>query len=159
MELIMNQWDWYVAGPLLGLFVPLLLIIGNKLLGISSSFEHMCTVLLPRSRKIINRYDSQKNGWKFYFVIGVFLGGFVANFLLSDNMMQFLPENYYSTAGFLKLFLGGILIGFGTRYADGCTSGHTITGLALLNPASLVATLTFFISGLAFTFISVYLIS
>jgi len=107
----------------------------------------------------MSRYDHQKNSWKFYFVIGIFLGGFLANFMLSARTMHFLPEEYYSLTGYLKLFLGGILIGFGTRYADGCTAGHTITGLALLNPASLAATVTFFISGLLFTFISVYLIT
>ncbi len=159
MEFIMNRWEWYIAGPLLGLFVPLLLITSNKLLGISSSFEHMCTVIIPGSKNILKRYDSRKHGWKFYFVIGIFFGGFLANFLLSDSATHFLPDNYYTLAGYLKLFLGGILIGFGTRYADGCTSGHTITGLSLLNPASLVATVTFFISGMIFTFISVYLIT
>ena len=157
MEAIMNRWDWYIAGPLLGLFVPLLMVTANKLLGISSVFEHICAVVVPGSRKVLSRYDRQKNGWKFWFVAGILIGGFLGNFPLSTGAVQFLPAGYYSLTGFIKLFTGGLLIGFGTRYANGCTSGHTITGLALLNPASLAATAAFFVSGLLFTFIAVYL--
>ena len=157
MEIIRGHWAWYVAGPLLGLFVPFLLIYGNKLLGISSSFEHLCLIILPRSEKLREKYDKNKNGWKFYFVIGILLGALISQFLLSGEPVSFLPAAYYNPAGFLKLFFGGLLIGFGTRYANGCTSGHTITGLSLLNPASLAATVTFFVSGMAFTLISVYL--
>lgn len=154
MENASSVWNWYVAGPLIGLFVPALLLAGNKLFGISSSFEHICHISFPRKWSQVLAYNAGKNGWKFYFVIGILIGGFISANFLSDSPPELLPEKYYSLAGMIKLFIGGILVGFGTRYGNGCTSGHAITGLSLLNPASLKATLSFFIGGLIYTFLA-----
>ena len=149
--------EWYIAGPLIGLFVPLLLIIGNKLFGISSSFMHVCSIIIPKGKAAFLKYDSLKNNWKFYFVIGIFIGTFISVQFLSAGNKKFLPDEYYATAGFFKLFIGGLLVGFGTRYTNGCTSGHAITGISLLNVASLKSTMAFFIGGLVYTFAAVYL--
>jgi len=149
--------QWYIAGPLIGLFVPLMLIIGNKLFGISSSFMHVCSIILPKGKAGFLKYDREKNGWKFYFVFGIFLGAIISVQFLSAGDKQFLPDEYYNAAGFLKLFVGGLLVGFGTRYANGCTSGHAITGISLLNLASLKSTIAFFVGGLVYTFAAVYL--
>ena len=154
MESFLSTWEWYIAGPLLGLFVPLLLIIGNKQFGISSSFEHMCYVIMPGAKKVFKQYSPTSNAWKLFFVIGIAIGAYLATAFLSLDKLVFLPESYYSVNGMLKLFAGGILIGFGTRYANGCTAGHSIFGLSILNSGSLKATLAFFGGGLLFTFLS-----
>ncbi|KAA3614672.1 MAG: YeeE/YedE family protein [Calditrichaeota bacterium] len=153
MNSFFDTWEWYIAGPLLGIFVPLLLIIGNKQFGISSSFEHMCYVMIPGSKKHFKEYSPGSNAWKLFFVIGIAIGGYLATTFFSSTDLTFLPETYYSTTGVIKLFIGGLLIGFGTRYANGCTAGHSIFGLSILNGGSLKATLAFFGGGLLFTFI------
>jgi uncharacterized membrane protein YedE/YeeE len=81
-------------------------------------------------------------------VVGVILGAFVGAQFLSAEPVSFLPETYYSWPGLMLLAVGGFLVGFGTRYASGCTSGHTIMGLSNLHWPSLVATISFFIGGL-----------
>ena len=151
----MDFMPWYSAGPLIGLFVPLLLIIGNKQLGISSSFDYICSVISTESGRVFKKYDFKNNSWKFYFVIGIVFGAFISNGILQNNKVSFLPEKYYSFEGILLLFFGGILVGFGTRYANGCTSGHAIMGISLLKKSSMLSTLSFFISGLIFTYMVV----
>jgi hypothetical protein len=153
MENIFESWNWYVAGPLIGLFVPLLLWTGNKAFGISSSFTHICYLLLPEKKKQILNYDYKTNAWKFLFVLGIAAGAYISVNFLSAEKTAFLPQNYYTLSGMIKLFTGGLLVGFGTRYANGCTSGHAITGLSLLQSSSLKATLSFFAGGLIYTFI------
>lgn len=154
MEGLFGTWNWYIAGPLIGLFVPLLLLFGNKLFGISSSFEHLCSIALPEIKAKVLDYNAIKNGWKFYFVVGIVLGGFISANFLSDTDLALLPQDYYSLGGYIKLFIGGLLVGFGTRYANGCTSGHAITGISLLNPASIKATIMFFVGGLIYTWVT-----
>lgn len=159
MEMIFETWPWYVAGPLIGLFVPLLLIVGNKIFGISSSFEHLCMIILPKSRTDLIGFNYENNKWKLYFVIGIGIGALIAVNFLYETEPVFLPEKYYSVFGMVQLFIGGLLVGFGTRYADGCTSGHAITGLSLLNLGSLKSTISFFAGGLIYTFISYFIFS
>jgi len=152
MNWIFEPWNWYIAGPLIGLFVPALLIVVNKNLGISSSFEHLCMVLLPKNRHEIFNFNFTESGWKIYFVIGIMIGSYIATQFLSAAAVRFLPDHYYSWTGYLTLFAGGILVGFGTRYANGCTSGHSIFGLSILQSSSLKATIAFFVGGLIYTF-------
>jgi uncharacterized protein len=151
MESILNTWPWYITGPLIGLFVPFLLIVSNKLLGISSSFQHICSVILNTKEFASSGYNSSSNGWKFLFVIGIALGGLIAKLFLTNQEISFLPEQYYSLKGLIFLFAGGFLIGFGTRYANGCTSGHSISGISTFQLPSLIATISFFIGGLIYT--------
>ena len=149
MESITQPWPWYIAGPLLGLSVPLLLLLAGKTLGISSSFRHMCTIAAPKSKLDYLRTNNwRKESWSLVFVGGILLGGLVATRFLSTGPVALLPEHYYSAGGIALLFIGGILVGFGTRYADGCTSGHTIMGLSNLKWPSLVASVSFFAGGL-----------
>ena len=155
MNYILQHWDWYVAGPLIGLFVPLLLLIGNKSFGVSSSFDYICSVIAPAGQKKYFRSISGENAWKVYFVMGIAIGAFIGAFFLSAETVQFLPQKYYTIKGFITLFIGGILVGFGTRYANGCTSGHAITGISLLNAGSIKSTISFFIGGLIYTLITV----
>ncbi len=153
MEFLKGLWEWYIVGPIIGLFVPLFLLFGSKMFGISSSFDYICSFILPDKKGNELKQFVENNRWKFFFVIGIAIGAWVSNFILSDEPTKFLPQNYYSFLGFLQLFLGGLLVGFGTRYANGCTSGHSITGISTLQKSSLIATIFFFIGGLIMTFI------
>ena len=153
---ILEPWPWYVTGPLIGLTVPLMLWLTGRSLGISGSLRTVGAMCTPNSRLPYlnrNKYDWREKFWKVVFVAGVVIGGFVGNYLLSSQPVTFLPTEFASTGGMMILFAGGILIGFGTRYANGCTSGHTIMGLSQLNWVSLVATVFFFVGGLISTWL------
>lgn len=178
IEWISQPWPWYVAGPLIGLFVPVLLYFGNKPFGLSSSFRHLCAAIFPMNIEYL-KYDWKKDIWNVFFLVGCVAGGYIGTFLIgnpdkidlsaesisdlkalnivgiSGNVPTqiFNWENLFTFQGFVFIILGGFLIGFGTRYADGCTSGHAISGLANLQPASLIAVIGFFIGGLAVTHI------
>jgi|SRR5690606_20375298 uncharacterized membrane protein YedE/YeeE len=172
VELLKQPWPWYIAGPLIGLTVPALLILGNKSFGISSSLRHICAACVPAKIPFF-RYDWKKEAWNLFFVFGIFLGGILATVLLANpqpievnpaladelvgygitNYNSLIPEdvmNWHSLLtprGFLLIVVGGFLVGFGTRYAGGCTSGHAIMGLSNLQWPSLVATICFMIGG------------
>ncbi len=177
-ELLLNPMPWYIAGPLIGLTVPLLLIVGNKTFGISSSFQHMCAAVMPKKFPYFN-YDWWKDGkWHLQLSVGIVLGGVLAALFIPENyaidlsadtiaalkgmgltnMSGFVPveiftwSNLASVPGMLMMVVGGFLIGFGTRYAGGCTSGHAITGLATLQKASLIAVIGFFVGGIISTY-------
>lgn len=156
MNAILQPWPWYVAGPLIGLTVPLLLFLSGKSLGISSSFRHYCSILLPKSAlAYIRDNDWRAESWNLLFVVGIIVGAFIAANFLSASRPIFLPTDYYSTGGLAKLLIGGIFVGFGTRYANGCTSGHTIMGLSNLQWPSLVASIGFFAGGLIMTALAI----
>lgn len=172
LEIIKQPWPWYVAGPLIGLTVPLLLILGNKSFGISSSLRHICAACLPANIPFF-KYNWRKEAWNLFFVLGIFLGGVIAsNFLLNPHPVEVNPKlaaelvgygitNYdhlvpqdimnwqslFTLKGLLIMVLGGFLVGFGTRYAGGCTSGHSIMGLSTLQWPSLIATICFMVGG------------
>ncbi len=172
LELLKQPWPWYIAGPLIGLTVPALLILGNKSFGISSSLRHMCAACIPAKIPFF-QYDWKKEVWNLFFVLGIFFGGVVAATLLlnSDpievnpalaselagygitNYNNLVPEDIMNwpslltLRGFILIVVGGFLVGFGTRYAGGCTSGHAIMGLSTLQWPSLVATCCFMLGG------------
>ena len=171
-ELIKHTWPWYIAGPLIGLTVPILLIIGNKSFGISSSLRHICAACIPANIPFF-KYDWKKEIWNLFFVTGIFLGGMLAvhffknpmplevnsklvqelngygitsyNNLVPTELMNW--ESLLTLRGFLLMVGGGFLVGFGTRYAGGCTSGHAIMGLSTLQLPSLIATISFMVGG------------
>ena len=173
IEWIKNPWPWYVGGPLIGLTVPLLLIFGNKRLGVSSSLRHVCAVCFPANIQFF-KYDWKREAWNLFFVSGILVGAFLAYFIFSDhqpikvnpalvNKLKEYGINDYSKLapadifnwsslltirGFFLMIFGGFLVGFGTRYAGGCTSGHSIMGLSNLQWPSLVATICFMIGGI-----------
>lgn len=151
--MVFENLNWLIFGILIGLFVPITLLLGNKQFGISSSLENICSVVLPKTKSVFADFDNKKNDWKLYFVIGILLGGFFTSNFLSDYKAEILPDFFYSIDGIILLFIGGLLVGFGTRYAKGCTSGHSITGLSMLQLSSLAATISFFVGGLIYTWI------
>lgn len=154
MEFLLAPWPWYVAGPVIGLFVPVILIVSNKMLGISSAFDHICMIAAPKGKKGMFKFKTEENSWKLYFVVGIAIGAVIVSQFLSAVPLRFLPDRYHTTEGYIQLFIGGVLVGFGTRYANGCTSGHSIFGLSILQSSSLKATIAFFAGGLLYTFIA-----
>lgn len=152
---LLEPWPWYVSGPLIGLTVPLLFILTGKSFGISSSLRHIGAACAPGTKLpyLSKDYHWRDHTWNLIFVAGILIGGFLGNYLLSSNPLSFLPQSFGSPTGILLLFGGGILVGFGTRYAGGCTSGHTITGISTLQWPSLVATIFFFVGGLISTWL------
>ncbi len=172
LEFIKQPWPWYVAGPLIGLTVPALLILGNKSFGISSSLRHICAACMPANIPFF-KYDWKKEVWNLFFVLGILSGGAIAALLLSNpgpvvvnptlasdlagygitNYSNLVPvdiiswEGLLSLRGIILMVAGGFLVGFGTRYAGGCTSGHAIMGLSNLQWPSLVATICFMAGG------------
>ncbi len=152
MELVMQPWPAWLSGILIGLVVPLLYILAGKSLGISTSLQQMGAMCAPNSKLgYFSKYDRVGGSWTLVFVIGIAIGGFIGARLLSAHPIEFLPESYISASGAIKLLVGGFLIGFGARYAGGCTSGHSISGISNLNWPSLVATIFFFVGGLGVT--------
>ena len=149
MEWILQPWPWYVSGPLIGLMVPALLLLTGKTFGVSTSFQHIDAMCSPKTKlPYLKNYNWRQENWRLVLVVGIALGGFIGVNLLSAAPAQFLPDSYYSWGGVLQLIIGGLLVGFGVRYADGCTSGHTIMGLSNLQWSSLVASISFFAGGL-----------
>ncbi len=171
-EVLIHPWPWYVAGPVIGLIVPALLILGNKSFGISSSLRHICAACIPANIPFF-KYDWKREAWNLFFVAGILIGGIVAATLLFssepiqineslrtelaaygvteiDSLMPSQLFNFQSLItlkGFILIIVGGFLVGFGTRYAGGCTSGHAIMGLSNLQWPSLVATCCFMVGG------------
>ena len=177
-EFLRQPWAWYVAGPLIGLTVPALLLIGNKSFGVSSSLRHLCAII--PNKVAFFRYDwKREGGWSLAFALGIVLGGFVGGVLLANpeplqvayatqadlaNLGipvdgEYVPQavfgvsSLFSLRGVLILLGGGFLVGFGARYAGGCTSGHAISGLANLQLPSLVAVIGFLVGGLTMTYL------
>lgn len=172
MKYIIGPWPWYIVGPLIGLTVPLLLIIGNKSFGVSSSLRHICASVLPTKVSFF-KYDWKKEKWNLFFVGGILLGGFIAATFLSNpndvvvnaklaeqlaavgitDYSNLVPldiiswKNLFTVKGLFFTVVGGFLVGFGTRYAGGCTSGHSIMGLSNMQWPSLVATVFFMVGG------------
>jgi len=173
LELFKQPWPWYVGGVLIGLMVPALLISGNKTLGVSSALRHVCAACFPGNVSFLT-YEWRKEAWSLFFAAGIVIGGFIGGYLLENPQPQkisnttierlaesnvhfnkgFVPDevfnwsNLFTLQGFIIMIVGGFLVGFGTRYAGGCTSGHGIMGLSTLQWPSLVAVVSFFAAGI-----------
>lgn len=172
-----EPWPWYIAGPLLGLTVPLLLLLGNRLFGVSASLRHLCAAFAP-GRAEFFRYDWKRaGGWNLALAFGFVVGGFIAAEWLAGtgpvaisshtradlialgvrDFSGLVPQDLLSwgaletVGGMVAVIVGGFLVGFGAGYAGGCTSGHGLTGLATLQLPSLLAVTAFFVGGLLVT--------
>lgn len=156
-NLLTEPWPWYVAGPVIGLFVPALLLLGNRQFGVSSNLRHLCAAISPGGVDYF-RYDWRRAGlWNLAFLLGIMAGGFIVEWL--DGPLALVPLDVFNwpalltVRGFVMMVAGGFLVGFGTAYAGGCTSGHGVMGLANFEKASLVAVLGFFAGGLFCTYV------
>ncbi|MFD1095629.1 YeeE/YedE family protein [Salegentibacter chungangensis] len=174
MEWIFEPWPWYVSGPLIALIMFLLIFIGKKF-GMSSNLRTMCTLCGADKKSDFFDIKWRDYGWNLVVVIGAVIGGFIGANLLGGEMIadinpdtvaklkelgfasagqEYMPEKLFATEALtdikslIILLSGGLLIGFGARYAGGCTSGHAISGLSNLQMPSLIAVIGFFIGGL-----------
>lgn len=171
-EIIKAPWPWYIAGALIGLIVPALLLLGNKHFGISANLRHICAACIPGNIKFF-RYNWKREIWNLFFAGGIVIGAIFATQWLSNpdqvnihpalaeeltsyqitDHSQLVPQQLFSfeslltLRGFIIMVVGGFLVGFGTRYAGGCTSGHSIMGLSNLQWPSLIATIMFMAGG------------
>jgi uncharacterized membrane protein YedE/YeeE len=178
LNFLYQPWPWYIAGPVIGLTVPLLLLSGGKMFGISSNLRHACAACGVGNVDFFN-YDWKSAGkWNMTFLAGSVIGGYLGGTLFANpepialaastvtDLQQLgirdfnglVPADLFTWSalgtlkGFLVLVVGGFLVGFGASYAGGCTSGHAISGLSDLQFASLIAVIGFFIGGLIMTF-------
>lgn len=178
IEFISQPWPWYVAGPLIALVMFSLLYFGNSF-GVSSNLATMCSIAGAGRFAEFFRFDWKGRSWNLVFVIGALIGGFLASsYLMStpgvelaaatvvelqklgiENAGQeYIPSvifswsTLFSLKGLIILVVGGFLVGFGARYAGGCTSGHAISGISDLQIPSVIAVVGFFIGGLIMTF-------
>lgn len=179
MEIILQPWAWYVAGPFIAVCMYLMYFFGKKF-GVSSNLETVCA--MGGAGKLVDffKFDWRKNKWNLVFVIGLVIGGYISDQWLtvdqtidlnpktvealseigiSDAGNSYLPPEIYgsdamlSVKGFAILLIAGLLVGFGARYAGGCTSGHGIVGLSSLSKESFIAVAGFFIGGLIMTWL------
>ena len=177
MEHLNATWPWYISGFLIGMIMLCLTYFG-KVFGMSSNLRTLCTIAGADRFADFFKFDWKAQTWSLTVVLGAMIGGFVAihymseasNVTLNPNTVVQLstlkidaPEGkiapdalfgnevFQSPKMILILIIGGILIGFGSRYAGGCTSGHAISGLSNLQLPSLKAVVGFFIGGLIMT--------
>lgn len=178
MDWIYEPWPWYVAGPIIALVMVLLTLFG-KSFGVSANLRTVCTMAGAGKVSEFFQINWKDHLWNLVFVAGAVIGGYIAHtFLTVDHSIainpetvknleslglknvgeSYAPESIFgaealsSIKGWLFLIIGGIFVGFGTRYAGGCTSGHAISGLSNLQVPSLIAVIGFFIGGLIMTF-------
>lgn len=177
MEFIAQPWAWYVGGPIIAFVMFLLFYFGERF-GVSSNLETFCSIGGAGKYVDYFKIDWKQNTWNLIFITGAIVGGFIAsNFLspsdavalnpqtvqdLADIGIQnagtkYLPDEIFSidtmlsVKGFFILIIAGIMVGFGARWAGGCTSGHAIVGLSNLELPSLISVIGFFIGGLVMT--------
>lgn len=174
METILGTWPWYVSGFLIGMVMLCLIWLG-KTFGMSSSLRSICSIIGAGKYVPFFAFDWKSQRWNLAVIAGAMLGGFVAvhylsspsNVTLNPQTVEqldrlgidapqgkLLPDTIFGAAAMQSpkmifvLLIGGVLIGFGSRYAGGCTSGHAITGLSNLQIPSLKAVIGFFVGGL-----------
>ncbi|MEQ9287406.1 MAG: YeeE/YedE thiosulfate transporter family protein [Cyclobacteriaceae bacterium] len=178
IEIISKPWPWYVSGPMITLVMFSMLYLGKRF-GVSSNLRTMCTMAGAGRYADYFKFDWKNDIWNLVFILGAVLGGFISREFLTDDPSiaisaataaelatlgvalpgsDYVPtdvfnwEVLFSFKGLVMMVFGGMLIGFGTRYGDGCTSGHGISGLSNLQLPSLIAVIGFFVGGLLVTF-------
>ena len=177
MDFILQPWPWFIGGPLIAISLLLYFYFGQNF-GASTNFETLCTMAGAGKFSDYFKKDWKQRDFALLFAVGLIIGGFISStYLIPDQTIdlnlttakeltelgftnvgsQYFPseifsdEVVFSLKGFLILLVSGLLIGFGTRYAGGCTSGHAITGLSSLQLPSLLAVIGFFIGGIIAT--------
>jgi hypothetical protein len=174
MELFTGTWHWAISGFLIGLIMLVLTYFG-KTFGMSSNLRTMCSMFGGKKFSDYFNFDWREQKWNLAVVLGAIAGGFFAYYFMSSNDIvnlnpktiaslnamgidapngKIAPDLIFSLdavktlKGFCILLFGGFLIGFGTPYAGGCTSGHAISGLSNFQLPSLIAVIGFFLGGL-----------
>lgn len=178
LELLRQPWPWWTSGAAIAFIMVSLLYFG-KSFGVSSNLRTICTIAGAGKKVKFFDFDWKTQRWNLLFIFGALLGGVISSTLLKNDgpielaaatiddlkaigvvfegnlnpAQLFGPDAIFSLKGFLILLVGGVLVGFGSRYAGGCTSGHAISGLTNMQLPSLIAVIGFFIGGLATTYL------
>lgn len=174
MEFILDPWPWYVSGPLIAIAMFVLLYLG-KTFGMSSNLRTLCTMCGAGRTSSFFQFDWRTRKWNLLVLIGAIIGGFIASNYLGAGQSpsldsqtvakladigihsagkDYVPAELFGTDALqdpkviLLLVVGGVLVGFGARYAGGCTSGHSISGISNLQVPSIIATIGFFVGGI-----------
>jgi len=174
MEFLYQTWPWYISGFLIALIMLTLNYFG-KVFGMSSNLRTLCTIAGADKCADFFKFDWKAQRWNLLVLVGAMIGGFVAVHYMSDPSNvdlnpktiaqlanlgidapngKLAPDTLFGNQAFQSpkiiaiLIIGGILIGFGSRYAGGCTSGHAIAGMSNLQRQSLKAVIGFFVGGL-----------
>ena len=174
INFLLQPWPWYFSGPMIALVLFLLLWTG-KTFGMSSNLRTFCAALGAGKKVSFFQFDWKAQRWNLVVALGAVLGGYIAaNFLsvstavaisestieqlnslgIQDAGQAYMPASLFdmtalsSPKSLFLLTLGGFFVGFGARYAGGCTSGHAISGLSNFQLPSLIAVIGFFIGGL-----------
>ena len=174
MEILSQTWPWYISGLLIGMTMLMLVYFG-KSFGVSSNLRSLCAIAGAGKSVPFFNFDWKAQRWNLVVILGGMIGGFIAVHYMSDSSNvtlnpqtvvqlqelnidapngKMLPDALFGSEVFsdpvtiIILVIGGVLIGFGSRYAGGCTSGHAISGLSNLQLPSLKAVIGFFIGGL-----------
>lgn len=176
LEFIMKPWPWWFSGMIISTVMFLMLFFG-KSFGFSSNLRTICSIAGAGKRVKFFDFDWRTQTWNLVFLVGAIIGGYVANHYLNDGAAFQIAEStskdlaalgfeqakevqptelfsfdaLFTLKGFAVLAIGGLLVGFGSRYAGGCTSGHAISGISNLQLPSLIAVIGFFIGGLLMT--------
>lgn len=177
-EFITQPWSWWFSGIVISSIMFLLLYFG-KSFGFSANLRTICAASGAGKYVSFFKFDWKTQIWNLVFLLGAIIGGFIAHaFLSADDAVKiseatirdlaqygfaapttvqpaeiFSWESVFTLKGFLILAIGGLLVGFGARYAGGCTSGHAISGISDLQIPSLIAVVGFFAGGLAMTWL------
>jgi uncharacterized membrane protein YedE/YeeE len=179
-DFISQPWPWYVAGPMIVVIMSILLFFGKEF-GLSANFRTMCAADGADNMADFFKFDWQSQGWNLLVALGAVFGGYLAahyftspdgniahvseatveslkslGFTYQQGEVPLVPEFYdwsalFTLKGLLIIVGGGFLVGFGARYAGGCTSGHAISGMSALQLGSLYAVIGFFAGGLFMT--------
>ncbi|MFN4121935.1 MAG: YeeE/YedE family protein [Flavobacteriales bacterium] len=178
LDFILQPWSWWFSGMVISAIMFLLLYFG-KSFGFSANLRTICAIAGAGKKVPFFNFNWKSQLWNLVFLVGAVIGGFIAgHFLSNDQAVQisestiqdlqelgfkapvsiqpdelFSWENALSFKGFLILAIGGLFVGFGARYAGGCTSGHAISGISDLQIPSILAVVGFFIGGLVMTFV------
>ena len=178
MELITQPWSWWFSGMMISAVMFLMLYFG-KSFGFSSNLRTICAIGGAGKKVKFFDFDWKTQSWNLVFLVGAVIGGWIAKHYLSDGTPLDLSQStieylkqfgfdspkgmqplelfswdaVFTIRGFLILAIGGFMVGFGSRYAGGCTSGHAISGLSDLQVPSLIAVVGFFAGGLAMTYL------
>jgi len=180
MDIILEPWPWYVAGPLIALVMILLVLMGKNF-GLSSNLRTLCTLCGAGKTSDFFKFDWKAQRWNLLVIIGAIIGGYIGNKYLSKPEIitpiseqtivelralgiqsagkaytateLYGPDVFEKPQYVLLLLVAGVLLGFGSRYAGGCTSGHAISGLSNLQLPSLIAVIGFFIGGLIMSYL------
>jgi len=155
-----KAWSPYVAGGLSGLVSVASVLVAGKYLGASTTFVRGAgmaeRLFAPEVATTLSYYLKEKPvlDWQFLFVLGIALGSFLAARLYRDFRVQLVPDSWRQRFGgnvarrAVVAFVGGAVAMFGARLADGCPSGHGLSGLSQLAVSGFIAAAGFFAGGI-----------